>query len=320
MVIPGGIAVDMSGNAWIADGGNTVTELSSSGQPLSPSLPYGTGGWTSGPYYSPSLCVSNALAIDATGNTWVTSNGESSSCTTGGVARFTSSGTLLSGADGYLSNGLFEPTAIAIDGSGNAWLDDDDHYSMIEFSNTGSVLSGSSGYSRSLLYSQSLAIDSSGSIWVAGMANGGNTNELVKFSQSGVALGTYPGVGWWPVGVAIDGLGKAWVASYPLYAGTGLNAATGIISEYSSSGEALSGSSGYVGSGLPSRIYEGKSTNGEIYEPVAMAIDGSGDIWLANGGGVTELIGVAAPVITPIAAGLPTVPTSDGTSRLGTRP
>jgi hypothetical protein len=35
---------------------------------------------------------------------------------------------------------------------------------------------------------------------------------------------------------------------------------------------------------------------------------------------VVELIGLAAPAITPICAGLPATPTTDGSSSLGTRP
>jgi hypothetical protein len=35
---------------------------------------------------------------------------------------------------------------------------------------------------------------------------------------------------------------------------------------------------------------------------------------------VLEFIGAATPVITPIAAGLPSAPTANGTSNLGTRP
>jgi hypothetical protein len=54
----------------------------------------------------------------------------------------------------------------------------------------------------------------------------------------------------------------------------------------------------------------------------SIAVDGSGDVWVANNPGntVSELIGVATPVVTPIAAGLPVTPTADGSSNLGTRP
>ena len=76
----------------------------------------------------------------------------------------------------------------------------------------------------------------------------------------------------------------------------------------SSTGAVLSGTGFYTGGGLN--------------QPYGIAIDGSGNVWVTNAAGssVTELVGVATPVITPIAAGLPVVPTPDGTSNLGTRP
>lgn len=62
--------------------------------------------------------------------------------------------------------------------------------------------------------------------------------------------------------------------------------------------------------------------SGGINGPYGIAIDGSGDAWIANlsGNSVTEMVGVATPVITPIVAGLPATPTADGSSNLGTRP
>ena len=46
-----------------------------------------------------------------------------------------------------------------------------------------------------------------------------------------------------------------------------------------------------------------------------MAIDGSGNLWVANftGNTLTEFVGLAAPVVTPIAAGV-------ANNTLGTRP
>ena len=61
-----------------------------------------------------------------------------------------------------------------------------------------------------------------------------------------------------------------------------------------------------------------------LIRPFAIALDGSGNLWAASQGGgiieIVEFIGVATPVITPIAAGLPATPTTDGSSNLGTRP
>jgi hypothetical protein len=80
------------------------------------------------------------------------------------------------------------------------------------------------------------------------------------------------------------------------------------VTELSSTGTILSGTGFYTGGGLD--------------EPYAIAIDSSGNVWVSNlvGKSLTEIIGLATPVITPIVAGLPVVPTTDGSSNLGTRP
>ena len=68
-----------------------------------------------------------------------------------------------------------------------------------------------------------------------------------------------------------------------------------------SNGAAISGSSRVYGSGI----------NG----PHGIAIDGSGNVWVANQNSsiLTEIVGAAAPVVTPIV-------TATRTSKLGLRP
>jgi hypothetical protein len=60
----------------------------------------------------------------------------------------------------------------------------------------------------------------------------------------------------------------------------------------SSSRTALSGSNGYTGGGL----------NG----PLGIAVDGSGNVWVANykSKSITEFVGAATPVVTPMVANL----------------
>ena len=101
-----------------------------------------------------------------------------------------------------------------------------------------------------------------------------------------------------PAGIAIDGAGNAWMPNYR----------ANTVTKLSSAGIILSGTGFYTGGGLN--------------EPNAIAIDSSGNVWTTNqaGSSVTELVGLATPVITPIVAGLPVVPTPDGSSNLGTRP
>lgn len=130
----------------------------------------------------------------------------------------------------------------------------------------------------------------------------------MKLSNSGAILSgangfTVGGLGG-ASGIAIDGSGNAWVANENLRTNSG----HGSLTELSSSGSPLSGANGFTGGGL-----------GYLEH---VAIDGSGDVWVANiqDSSVCEMIGAATPVTTPICAGLPVTPTSDGTSNLGTRP
>lgn len=80
-------------------------------------------------------------------------------------------------------------------------------------------------------------------------------------------------------------------------------AANGDLSEFSQNGQVQSPNAGFTSTTM-------SSTN-----PMALAIDGSGDVWVTNNGNssVTEFIGVGVPVITPLAAGV-------ASNKLGTRP
>jgi DNA-binding beta-propeller fold protein YncE len=93
--------------------------------------------------------------------------------------------------------------------------------------------------------------------------------------------------------LAIDGNSNVWVAN-----DTGTT-----VSEFNNSGSPMSGSSGYslgIGSGTENGI----------------AVDGSGNVWVANSRSapqLVELVGAAAPVVTPLAAGV-------ANNKLGTLP
>jgi hypothetical protein len=320
---PGSIAIDGAGNAWTANYyGNSVSELSSAGAALSPSTGY-TGGGLTGPnsiaidvsgdawmandfsvsklsnagtalspstgYTGGGLDNPNSVAIDGAGDAWMTN--------VNGVSKLSNAGTALSPSTGYTGGGLDNPSSIAIDGSGDAWIAGVFSPDVSEFSNAGTALSPSSGYSGGGLYQpHSIAIDGLGNAWTA------NYEGVSKFSSAGTPLS--PSIGYTggglannPSSIAIDGSGNAWIA----------NPYGNIVSELSNAGTPLSPSTGYTGGGLTG--------------PNSIAIDVSGDVWLSsNSDIVSEIIGVATPVITPICAGLPATPTANGTSNLGTRP
>jgi hypothetical protein len=200
---------------------------------------------------------------------------------------------------------------MAIDGSGDAWIADVDYSILAKFSSAGTALSTNGYTGGGLSGSAAMAIDGSGDVWTTSAYYNGNylVPNVTKFTNAGVALSPPPGYTGGglnqPLAIAIDGAGNAWTANAFAVAGVW----SGSVSEFSSAGAALSPSAGYTGANLS--------------YPESIAIDGSGDVWIANyisGVGVSELIGVATPVVTPICAGLPATPTANGSSNLGTRP
>ncbi len=309
---PYNIAIDASGNAWFVDYKKAgITELNPLGalMPNEPSTGYGTS-QTSG--------LVN-LAFDVSGNLWAEDYAANS------FVEFSGSGSVLS----TYSNVLNAPWAIATDGTGNIWASGTS--SLVEMSNSGKQATGSpftGGFYNNLPYD--VAVDASGNIWIANNGpnaasavteifnNGTYGSSSASYSTSTLSI---------PTGVAIDSAGHAWIANYggtsiveftgsntggavsSTYSGGGLNTpfnlsidgsgniwvanhGGGSIVELSNSGSILSGTNGFTGGGIAS--------------PQFVVLDGSGNGWITSEGKayVTELLGIATPVVTPLAANL----------------
>ncbi len=264
---PGGLAIDGNGNVWLANGGNSVSEFNSSGTAKSGPSGY-TGSGMDDPWQ---------IAIDASNNAW------SSNFLSAYITKISPTGVILSGSAGYTGSGFSDPFYIAIDTSGNAWISDDTF--LDELSPAGSVLSGSDGFSGAGLNEPGqIAIDSVGNVW-APNAGGGSGTSISKLSPAGAAIsgpGGYTGGGLnAPQYLAIDANGNVWVA----------NTIGNSISEFNSSGTAITGSNGFL-AGLNS--------------PDSVAIDSTGDVWVSDAGNarIVEFVGLASPVVTPIVANL----------------
>ena len=264
---PFGIAIDSSGNIWIANKlGNSISEFNSSGTP-NPSSPF-TGGGLSAPF---------GTAIDQSGNLWIANNN------TGSISEFNSSGGAISGSSGIAAGGLNDPLDIGIDVSGNVWVTNDNADSISEFNSSGVANINSPFTGGGVNFPGGIAIDGSGNVWT-----GNSTNSISEFNSAGAAISGssgYTGGGLsTPKGVAVDGAGNVWV----------VNNSGNSISEFTSSGVAITGASGYTG--------------GLLNAPNLPAIDGAGNLWVANGAdgadSITEFVGVASPVVTPIVANL----------------
>ncbi|AEU38318.1 NHL repeat-containing protein [Granulicella mallensis] len=310
---PQAVAIDGAGNAWVTDNtGNSVTKVSSGGAFLS-----GASGFSglNGPF---------GIAIDLSGNAWVTNSLGTS------ITEFTNNGVVL----GSYSTGNMQARSVAIDSAGNGWVANFifDSGVLNKFSPSGTPLKTYNGHD--LNEADAIALDGAGNAWVA--STPGEVTEFANATALPFALISAPDL---PTGIAIDSAGNAWTSDFEnavieysnagvvlnTYTGAGLNNPEGIsidgagnvwasnfmgnsVTEFSKTGTVLSGVNGYTSSGLTF--------------PESIAVDGSGNVWVPSLGGnyLTELIGIGAPVITPIAAGLPAVPTTDGSSKLGTRP
>jgi hypothetical protein len=270
---PAGIAIDDSGNAWVANRqGNSVTELSSSGSPISPSVGF-TGGGNVSPF---------SIAIDASGDVWTASNGQSF----GIIGELSNSGAPISPSTGFASASQFDSYYLAIDPAGKVWLETQLN-NIVEVSSSGALINGDvftevGGGCGQADEIGGIAIDSLDNKWSK------SSFGITKFSDSPSPTCAFTSTpidfqNWisgdsTPGAIAIDGSGSAWV----LIAG-------GIV-QVSNSMVTISPSVGYQPAGVPT--------------PISIAIDTSGNVWLSSSSSVSELIGAATPVVTPLATGV----------------
>jgi streptogramin lyase len=142
-----------SGNVWVANtGGSPNTSASvftnlglAFAQPAVPKVGIG-------PFASAG--VPSGVAIDSTGNAWV-------STMSGEIVQFPSAGTA-----GTAFTVGSDDVSIAIDGAGDSWISDQDSLAIQELNNSGTTLSGTNGFASSnFINPDGIAIDGSGDVW-----------------------------------------------------------------------------------------------------------------------------------------------------------
>jgi DNA-binding beta-propeller fold protein YncE len=293
---PTSVAIDTSYNAWVASFNSaTMTEINRFDTVVTSGPPYYTGAGLAGPYGAGIFSAGTSTYV------WVTNEGGNT------LSEFEGNGVELSGNSGFTDGASVDgPAGLAMDTSGNAW------YANLGASPSSigeavpSAVPGSiSAYHEftggGLNSPYGMAIDGSGNVWATNTGGNGSLSEYspsqskwlspnpAGFAGGGIDV---------PYGVAIDGAGNVWTAN------NGGNSNS--ISEFNASGVPISGANGYVGTGL---------------YPYGIAIDPSGNVWVANNSAkapvtsapLTEFVGAATPVVTPLAAGA-------ANDELGTKP
>ena len=150
-----------SGNVWVANSGaSNASVFTNAGAPFAaPAVPGGT--------FAPDPA---SIAIDSNGYAWVATQGNA-------VIRFPSTGT----TETPFSVGSFDD-GNAIDGAGNVWGADTDGLDIWELSNSGTVLSGTNGYTYNPtggVAPDGIAIDGSGNVWYSSPGTPAAVYELI---------------------------------------------------------------------------------------------------------------------------------------------
>ena len=299
------MAVDAtSSNLWIADGMGFPQSGVYGVNPDPPAVVKFSIGQSAGVLRMtqsniPNLATPADAELDASGNVWVAdSSGYLFHLDGGSGALLTTvsgrnNGCPACGTAWYYYSLAMEPGV-----SGNVWATSYNDGYVSAYSPAGVQQPGSPYFA---IYggwgSFSAAIDASGSIWLPGfhgmesLATSGAQNPGSPYTILGTKHDTLVTLG---EGTAIDGAGHAWMT-------TDLDT----VYELDSQGNILSGLNGFVG-------------NDPNTSPDAVAIDGSGNVWYNAQPGLGdptlyELVGAAAPVVTPIAYGVQT-------NQLGARP
>jgi uncharacterized protein (TIGR03437 family) len=203
---PAGLAVDQSGNLYIADGAvNVVHKVDTSGI-ISTVAGTGAGGHSGdgGPAAEAELISPNALAVDKSGNLYIAEVG-------GYVRQVTPGGTISTvagnGLPGYTGDGgpatkatFNYPTGLAVDAAGNIYLADQYNCAVRKFvpgGNINTVAGGKCGQTSGdggpasdaqIGFITGVAIDSSGALYISDASN----ENIRRVSAAGI-ISTFAG-------------------------------------------------------------------------------------------------------------------------------
>ena len=251
---PKGVAVDSSGNVYVADTGNSrIQKFTSNGTLLAQWGSEGTGdGQFDHPY---------GVAVDSSGNVYVADGYNHR------IQKFTSGGTFVTkwGSSGSGDSQFSCPYGVAVDSSGNVYVADGWNDRIQKFTSDGTYVSqwGNLGAGNGQFQTpKGVDVDSSGYVYVADSV----MSRIQKFTSDGTYVtkwgyyGTADGYFRYAEDVAVDSSGNVYVA----------DGDNDRIQKFTSDGTFLT-KWGIPGAG-----------DGQFTKPFGIAVDSSGNVYVAE--------------------------------------
>ena len=308
--IPYGVAVDSSGNLYLSDAGNNrvrkVDAVTRNITTVAGSGAHGFSGDT-GPATSAQLRTPYGLAVDSDNNLYIADgrNNRIRKVDTSGITWTIS--TVAGGGSVLGDNGaatlakLNGPRGVAVDGDGNIYIADTSNHRIRKVDTSGTTwmittvagtgtkgLSGDNGAATAakLDAPYGVAVDSDNNIYIAGIDNhrirkvdtSATPWTISRVAGTEAKISGYYGDGgaataaWLngPVGVAVDASGNIYIAD------TGNNRIRKVDASGEISTVAGTGTPGYNGDGC-------RATTAQLSSPYGVAVDGSGNVYIADG-------------------------------------
>jgi len=322
MNFPFGVAVDSGGVVYIADTANNVVRRVAKNGVITTFAGNGSAGFggDGGAATSAQLNSPEGVAVDAAGNVYIadTQNARVRRVTGGTISTFAGNGSAGFGGDGSTATSaqLDTPVGLAVDAGGNVYIADLGNSRVRRVSGgtittiAGNGIAGYSGdngpaASATLNLPQGVAVDTAGAVYIADTGNnvvrrvsGGNISTIAGTGVAGFSgdggQATAAMIGS-PIGIAADSFGSIYItdSSARVRRITG-----GFITTI-----AGNGSRGYSGDA-------GAATSAMLSGPAALAVDSSGNVYVADSGNN------AVRILQPAASGLAITGVVNGASNL----
>ncbi|MEI6077517.1 MAG: BACON domain-containing carbohydrate-binding protein, partial [Verrucomicrobiota bacterium] len=183
---PRGVAVDGTGNVYIADNGNNAIKK------------WTTASNTVTTLVSSGLSSPSGVAVDGAGNAYIADTGNN-------AIKIWSAAN--SNINTLVSSGLTSPTGVAVDGAGNVYIADNGNSAIKKWTATNSIVTTllSSGLSSP----SGVAVDGAGNVYIVDFGN----NAIKKWTSANSNVTTLVSSGLSsPTGVAVDGAGNVYIA------------------------------------------------------------------------------------------------------------